>query len=149
MADSRTPALVMCAVAVVNIVAGLALVGRPSRTATAPSASRSRWRCRTRWAPPICARLLTLRLGGIDGPADPADRRPSARRRSAVAAGDRVRNLLRPAFGFLGTRRHAASLLGVAGSAAAVGGALYLLAAWRMTDELRGVAAIVGGRVRR
>jgi hypothetical protein len=40
------------------------------------------------------------------------------------------------------------SLLGVL-AGALVGGAFYLFAAWRMTEELPAVVALIGGRVRR
>jgi putative peptidoglycan lipid II flippase len=144
MADSRTPALVMCGVAVVNIVAGLALaVALPSRDravglAIALALSYA-------FGAVVCVRLLNRRLGGIDGP---RVLQTAVRALVAGAIGSAIAYAICAGLrGALGNGV-SGSLIGVL-VGAVVGGALYLLAAWRTTAELRAVVAIVGGRIRR
>ena len=144
MADSRTPALVMCCVAVVNIAAGFALAaalpGRERAVGLAVALGLS-----YAVGAAVCARLLTMRLDGIDG-----SRVLQTSVRSLVAGGIGAAVAYAVCTGLRAGLGHGVmgSLVGVL-LGATVGGALYLLAAWRMTDELRGVAAIVGGRFHR
>ena len=67
MADSRTPAFVMCGVAAVNIVSGLALANvlpdRERAVALALSFALA-----YAFGAAVCFRLLRRRLGGVDGP---------------------------------------------------------------------------------
>jgi putative peptidoglycan lipid II flippase len=144
MADSRTPAFVMCAVAAVNIASGLILAnvlpGRERAVALALSFALA-----YAVGAAICFRLLSKRLHGVEGP-----RITRTVARSAVAGviaagiAYAISTGLRAAVG----QGVAGSLLGVV-VGAAVGGSFYLAAAWRMTDELRGVTTLIGGRFRR
>jgi putative peptidoglycan lipid II flippase len=144
MADSRTPAFIMCAVAVVNIVSGLILANvLPSRERAVALALSFALAYAVGAA--ICFRLLRRRLGGVDAP-----RIMRTVVRSAVAGviaaavAYVIATALRNAVG----HGVGGSLLAVVAGALA-GGALYLLAAWRMTEELRSVASLMGRRVRR
>lgn len=136
MADSRTPALVMCAVAAVNVAGGLLLAGvlpdrqRPVALALAFAASYA-------VGAAICFRLLTRRLDGIGGSRITRTVVRSAVA-GAVAAGVAygVCTLLRSLAG----HGVVGSLLGVL-AGASLGGLCYAFAAWRMTEELRSVAA--------
>jgi putative peptidoglycan lipid II flippase len=144
MADSRTPAFVMCGVAVVNIVSGLVLANvlpdRQRAVALALSFALA-----YAFGAAVCFRLLRRRLGGVDGP-----RIGRTVVRAAVGGGIAaaiayaISTVLRSAVG------HGVfgSLLGVL-AGALVGGAFYLFAAWRMTEELPAVVSLIGGRVRR
>ena len=141
MADSRTPALVMCAVSGVNIASALilseAIPSRDRAVALALSFALS-----YAAGAAVCFRLLHVRLRRVDG------RRIT---RTVVRSG--VPGIVAAAIAY-GLCAAIRSLLGhgVSGSlpgvlvGVAVGGALYLLAAWRMTEELRSVAGLVGGR---
>ncbi len=143
MADSRTPALVMCAVAAVNIASGLALAAAlPARDRAVALALSFALSYAAGAA--ICFRLLSSRLGGVE-----ARRITRTVVRSGVAGvvaagiAYALSRILRAAIGYGVT----GSLLGVlVGSL--VGGAFYVFAAWRMTEELRAVAALAGGRFR-
>jgi putative peptidoglycan lipid II flippase len=144
MADSRTPAFVMCGVAVVNIVSGLVLANvlpdRQRAVALALSFALA-----YAFGAAVCFRLLRRRLGGVDG-----HRIGRTVVRAAVGGGIAaaiayaISTALRSAVG------HGVfgSLLGVL-AGALVGGAFYLFAAWRMTEELPAVVSLIGGRVRR
>jgi putative peptidoglycan lipid II flippase len=141
MADSRTPALVMCAVSAVNIAGALIL------SAAIPSRDRAvalalAFAISYAAGAAICFRLLGRRLNRVDG-----RRITRTVVRSAVggvvAAGIAyaICTGLRSAVG----HGVGGSLLGVL-VGVLVGGVLYVVTALRMTDELRGVAAMVGGR---
>jgi putative peptidoglycan lipid II flippase len=141
MADSRTPALVMCAVAGVNIASALvlseAIPSRDRAVALALSFALSYAVGAT-----ICFRLLHVRLHRIDG------RRITRTVVRAAVPGIAAAAI---AYGLSAAIRSAlghgvgGSLLGVV-LGVAVGGAVYLIVAWRMTEELRSVAGLVGGR---
>lgn len=144
MADSRTPAFVMCAVAGVNIASGLllayALPDRERAVALALSFALA-----YAVGAAICFRLLRRRLQGVEGPRILRTlARAAVAGAIAAAIAYALSTVLRGAVG----HGVAGSLLGVV-VGALVGGAFYLAAAWRMTDELRGVASLIGGRVRR
>ena len=141
MADSRTPALVMCAVAAVNIASALilaeALPNRDRAIALALSFALS-----YAAGAAICFRLLHHRLQRVDGA---RITRTVARAAVAGAIAAAIAYVicwaLRNALG----QGVSGSLLGVL-LGASVGAALYLAAAWRMTEELRAVRTLVGGR---
>ena len=141
MADSRTPALVMCAVAGVNIASALVLSAAiPSRDRAVALALSFALSYAVGAA--ICFRLLHVRLRRIDG------RRITRTVVRAAVPGIAAAAI---AYGLSAAIRSAlghgvsGSLLGVV-LGVAVGGAVYLIVAWRMTDELRSVASLVGGR---
>jgi putative peptidoglycan lipid II flippase len=143
MADSRTPALVMTALAGVNVVSALilsaAIPSRDRAVALALSFALSYF-----VGAVICFRLLRGRLGRIDG-----------RRITRTVVRAAVPGVVAAAIAF-GVCAALRSILGhgVLGSllgvlfGAVIGGILYLMAAWRMTEELRGVVGMVGGRFR-
>jgi putative peptidoglycan lipid II flippase len=141
MADSRTPALVMCAVAGVNVASALILSAAiPSRDRAVALALSFALSYAVGAA--ICFRLLQIRLRGVDG------RRVT---RTVVRAG--VPGILAAALAFAISAVIRSQLgHGVSGSLVgvllgiAVGGALYVVAAWRMTEELHSVAGLIGGR---
>ena len=67
MADSRTPAFVMCGVAGVNIVSGLALANVLPAAGPRRRAGAVLRALPTPFGAAICFRLLSRRLGGVDG----------------------------------------------------------------------------------
>jgi putative peptidoglycan lipid II flippase len=144
MADSRTPALVMCAVSAVNIAAGLILAySLPERER--PVALGLAFAISYLAGAAICFRLLQRRLDGVEGRRIMQTVARSALA-GAIAAGIAygICTVLRSAV----DKGVAGSLLGVL-AGALVGGAFYGLAAWRMTPELRGAVSLVGSRFRR
>ena len=144
MADSRTPSLVMCAVAAVNISTGLILANvlpdRDRAVALALAFALAYAAGAT-----VCFRLLTRRLGGVEAK---RLRRTVARAvvagaiAAAIAYG--VAQLMRSLLG----HGVVGSLLGVI-LGGLVGGAFYAVAAWRMTEELRGVTTLAVARFKR
>jgi putative peptidoglycan lipid II flippase len=144
MADSRTPALVMCCVAAVNIAAGLAFAALFSRADRAVGLALA-FALAYAVGAAICFRILGRRLGGVDGW---RVTRTVVRAAVGGAVGAGIAYAicagLREALG----HGVAGSLLGVL-LGALVGGAVYVVAAWRMTEELRGVAQLAAGRLRR
>jgi putative peptidoglycan lipid II flippase len=133
----------MCAVAAVNIASGLilaeALPARDRAVALALAFALS-----YAAGAAICFRLLSQRLDGVE-----AKRVTRTVVRAAVAGvvaagiAYALCRILRSAIGEGVT----GSLVGVL-VGALVGGALYTVAAWRMTEELRAVSSMIGGRFR-
>ena len=137
MADSRTPALRHVRGGRRQHRQRAGAGQRCCPTASAPSRSRCRSPCRTRVGAAICFRLLRRRLRRGRGPAHRA-----TVVRAAVAGGIAAAIAyahLRGCCARQWATGSAGSLLGVL-AGALVGGAFYLLAAWRMTEELRAVA---------
>jgi putative peptidoglycan lipid II flippase len=144
MADSRTPALVMCCVAAVNIVAALAFSALFSRNDRAVGLALALALAYAVGAA-ICFRILGRRLGGVDGW---RVMRTVVRAAVGGAIGAGIAYAICAALrGALG-HGVAGSLVGVL-LGAVVGGTVYTAAAWRMTEELRGVAQLAAGRIRR
>ncbi len=141
MADSRTPALLMCAVSVVNIAAALALANalpdRERAVALALSFALSYLA-----GAAICFRMLHKRLDGMDGRRiTQTVARSTLAGAIAAAIAYGICEVLRSAVG----HGVVGSLLGVL-VGALVGSAFYAIAAWRMTPELRSALSLVGAR---
>jgi putative peptidoglycan lipid II flippase len=137
MADSRTPALVMCCVAAVNIASGLAFSAVFSRNDRAVGLALA-FALSYAVGAAICFRLLGRRLGGVD-----AWRVTRTVVRAAVggAVGAGIAYAICAALREALGHAVAGSLVGVL-VGALTGGLIYVLAAWRMTEELRGVAQL-------
>jgi putative peptidoglycan lipid II flippase len=143
MADSRTPAFVMCGVSGVNIVTALALANAlPARDRAVALALSFALSYAVGAA--ICFRLLRRRLNGVEG-----------RRITRTVVRSTVPGVIAAGIAYaISTAVRSAVGPGVEGSllgaltGALVGGAFYTAAAWRMTEELRGVASLMGGRFR-
>jgi putative peptidoglycan lipid II flippase len=144
MADSRTPALVMCAVAAVNIASGLLLAALLPDRERAVSLALA-FALSYAAGATICFRLLTRRLRGVEG------RRITRTVVRSGVAGALAAGIAYAIAGFVRALVGSGvtgSLLGVV-AGTLVGGAFYAVAAWRMTEELRAVASLAGARFRR
>jgi putative peptidoglycan lipid II flippase len=144
MADSRTPALVMCAVAAVNIASGLLFATlMPSRDRAVALALAFALSYAVGAA--ICFRLLSRRLHGVEG-ARLARTLARAGVAAALAAGIAygMATLFRSVLG----SGFSGSVVGlIVGGLLGIG--FYAFAAFRMTEELRSVTTLASVRFRR